>query len=173
MKVASLVALLALAACKPDPSKKAAAGSDQPASAPRAQSPRAPGARPELPDEAANGSDTAAQDHRSRLDTDGDGIITPEERQAARAQRAKRMHDRYDANHDGKLTPDELAAAGSNHRGPHFTDPAALDTDHNGEISADELQTGMREWRIEHRPRMNVGGDPVAGGSGADGSGAE
>jgi hypothetical protein len=63
------------------------------------------------------------------------------------------MRDRYDVNHDGKLTPDELAAAGSGQRGPHFTDPKALDTNGDGEISPDELQAGMRELRMQRHQR--------------------
>jgi hypothetical protein len=159
MKVVSLVAFLALAACKPDPATKpapaATPSAGQPAPARTKESP------PGLPDEA--GSDAPADiEHRSRLDKDGDGVVSPEERAAAKAERAKRMHDRYDTNHDGKLTPDELAAAGSGHRGPRFDDPAALDTDHNGEISADELQQGMRDWRIEHRHQATGGGSGSA-----------
>jgi len=164
MKVASLAAFLALAACKPDPATKPAPA-EIPAGQPAAHAHAQAGeAKPELPDE--TGSDAPAEiEHHARLDKDGDGVVSPEERAAAKAERAKRMHDRYDTNHDGKLTPDELAAAsgsGSGHRGPHFDDPAALDTDHNGEISPDELQQGMRDWRAEHRRGAMGGGSGSA-----------
>lgn len=166
MKVASLAAFLALAACKPDPATKPAPAeipAGQPAAHAHAQ---ANEAKPELPGDEAGSSDAPADiEHHSRLDKDGDGVVSPEERAAAKVERAKRMHDRYDTNHDGKLTPDELATAagsGSGHRGPHFDDPAALDTDHNGEISPDELQQGMRDWRAEHRRGAMGGGSGSA-----------
>lgn len=80
------------------------------------------------------------------LDTNKDGIISPEERQA----RLKPMIERFDQNGDGKLTPDELA---SSDRRMGFDDPTAIDTDKNGEISLSELDAAVTQRREEMRAR--------------------
>ena len=51
----------------------------------------------------------ADESMKAKLDTDGDGKISPEERLAARKARADSMRTKLDANGDGKLSPDELA----------------------------------------------------------------
>ena len=58
------------------------------------------------------------------------------------------MHARLDADGDGKLTPAELANAPGR---MHFDDPAALDTNHDGDISADELAAAMQARRDQRR----------------------
>jgi len=158
MKVVSLVLLGSLVACKPDPTPKPAEGSALPA-APFGHD-HARGQAPALPPPGQEGSAEAEEaPHRPSMDKDGDGVVSPEEREAARAERAKRMRDRFDANHDGKLTPEELAAADANRRGPHFDDPKALDTNNDGEISPDELQAGIRELRMQRRGQMMRGSE--------------
>jgi hypothetical protein len=162
MKLVSLALVAALASCKPD-SKPNPAPSPSPseqAPAPRAHT---PGARPSLPSEAVDNGprpELPGVDNRRRIDTDGDGVVSPEEREAARAARAQRMQERLDANHDGKVTPDELAAAGSASHGPRFADPKAVDTNNDGEISPEELQQALverrRQWRAS---RLNHGSD--------------
>jgi hypothetical protein len=86
----------------------------------------------------------------ARLDTDGDGAISDEERAAAMRERLANVRARLDSDGDGKLTPAELANA----RGRmHFDDPA-IDTNHDGDISADELAAALKarrdEWRGDH-----------------------
>jgi hypothetical protein len=160
MKVAPLLLVASLAACKPSSSAKPAAGSAAPAPAPVAHD-RAPGPAPALPppDQQGEAEEPAPpENRRPSLDKNGDGVISPEEREQAREERATRMRDRLDLNHDGKLTPDEVAATGSSHRGPQFDDPKALDTNNDGEISPDELQAGMRELRAQRRGRLMNGG---------------
>lgn len=86
------------------------------------------------------------------FDRNGDGVLTPEEL----PQRMQAMFARADGNKDGKLTPTEIremaAHAGSpnGHRltagqatGMMRRDPVlnALDADHDGVISASEIQT--------------------------------
>jgi hypothetical protein len=162
MKLVSLALVAALASCKPD-------GKPNPAPSPSEQAPapaphrHAPGAPPALPSEGADNGprpELPGVDHRRRIDTDGDGVVSPEEREAARAARAQRMQERLDANHDGKVTPDELAAAGSASHGPRFADPKAVDTNNDGEISPEELQEALaqrrRQWRAS---RLNHGSD--------------
>jgi Ca2+-binding EF-hand superfamily protein len=98
----------------------------------------------------------------ARMDKDGDGKISDEERAAAMKERTDRMRQRLDTNGDGKLTPDEL----SNTKGRmKFDDPAALDTNHDGDISADELQAGMEARREQMRDQRMK--DRAANGSGA------
>ncbi len=84
----------------------------------------------------------------AKLDTNGDGVVSDEERAAGIHKRAEAMHAKLDANGDGKLTPDELGAAKGRMK---FDDPAALDTNHDGDISADELAAAMKsrwdKWR--------------------------
>lgn len=87
---------------------------------------------------------------KEMLDTNKDGVVSPEEQ----AQRAKPLFDRLDANADGKLTPDEIA---SSDRRMGFDDPAAIDTDKNGEISLGELNAANMERRQRMRERWRGG----------------
>ena len=80
------------------------------------------------------------------LDTNKDGVVSPEERQARLAP----MIDRFDGNNDGKLTVEELAASD---RRMGFDDPGAVDTDKNGEISLAELDAAITARREERRAR--------------------
>lgn len=84
-----------------------------------------------------------------RLDKDGDGKISDEERAAAIKERMDGMRARLDTDGDGKLTPAELAAARGNRL--RMEDPAALDTNHDGDISSDELAAGMKARRDARR----------------------
>ena len=164
---------LALGACKTTDSTPQPAPSE-PAPTPTVRSARpAPAlpapALPTAPAESADGSDrpTPADrgwrgDRMARMDKDGDGKISDEEREAAMKERSERMRQRYDTNGDGKLTPEELAATKGRMK---FDDPAALDTNHDGDISADELQAGIQarrqELRSEHmKDRLDRARDP-------------
>jgi len=86
----------------------------------------------------------------ARLDTDGDGVVSGAERDAAMKERMVNMRSRLDTDGDGKVSPEELARGRGRMR---FDDPAALDTNHDGDISADELAAGFRarreQWRNE------------------------
>jgi hypothetical protein len=77
------------------------------------------------------------------------------------------MVKRLDTNGDGKLTPDELAA-GDRRMG--FDDPAAVDTDHNGEISLSELDAAVTQRRNEMRARWRGRNGGSAQGVGSAGS---
>lgn len=101
-----------------------------------------------------------------RLDTNKDGVVSDEERQA----RMEPMRKRLDADGDGKLTPDELA---SSERRMGFDDPAALDTNKDGDISLAELETAVTARREQMRDRWRGRGPRGGGGWGsAGGSGA-
>lgn len=94
---------------------------------------------------------------KERLDTNKDGVISADER----AERARPVFDRLDENQDGKLTPDELSKS---NRRMSFDDPAALDTDHNGDISLGELEAAMTARRQQMREKWR-GGRPRQVGS--------
>jgi hypothetical protein len=151
MKRIALLLTLA-AACKttdsapqPQPADPTPTTRAQPRTAPSlaVPAPLAEGSdRPSLPDEGRHG------DRMARMDTDGDGKISPEEREAAMKERVAKMRTRLDTNGDGKLTPDELANGKGRMK---FEDPAALDTNKDGDISADELEAGMKARRDEMR----------------------
>ena len=81
------------------------------------------------------------------LDRNGDGILTKDEI----PERMQGLFSRIDVNHDGKLTPDEIRSSATSQGGPvgrpqHTGDATrmdpilgALDTDHDGIISAAEI----------------------------------
>jgi hypothetical protein len=101
----------------------------------------------------------------ARLDANGDGVVSGEERDAAMHERMTNMRTRLDTNGDGKVSPDEMAGARGRMR---FDDPAALDTNHDGDISADELAAGFRARREQWRgTRPGPGPSPVAPGDGS------
>jgi hypothetical protein len=79
------------------------------------------------------------------------------------------MHDRLDKNGDGKLTPDELANAEPEpgHRAMHFDDPVAIDTNHDGVISVDELEAAMQAQREKMRATWRGRHGDGSGGSNA------
>jgi hypothetical protein len=94
-----------------------------------------------------------------KLDTNHDGVVSPEEH----AERVKPMRDRLDQNGDGKLTPDEMAAS---ERRMGFDDPATLDTNKDGEISLKELDTAMIARRQQMKEKWI--GRHGGGGMGSD-----
>jgi hypothetical protein len=128
-------------------------------------------ARPRLPDdgEPRDWSDPATREEmramrdqrrkerEAQLDTNKDGVLSPEEK----AQRVAPMLKRMDANGDGKLTPEELS---SSDRRMGFDDPAAVDTDKNGEISLVELEAAVTARREKMREKWKGRGRTGLGG---------
>jgi hypothetical protein len=104
---------------------------------------------------------------KNRLDTDGDGKISPEERLAGRKARAESMRTKLDTNGDGRLTPDELAKSENARMIHRLGDPAKLDTNGDGDISADELSLGMAKGR-NHGGVRRGGDDDDAGSAAGD-----
>jgi hypothetical protein len=163
------IALAFAAGCKTD-ATSAQQPAAQPAATPPARTadpaakPTEPGPQarpaPALPDETAQdtGGSGDWRDRRARMDKDGDGVVSDDERAAAMHGRAETMRKRLDANGDGKLTPDELATVRGRMR---FDDPAALDTNHDGDISADELAAAMKARADARRNRRAGSGDPA------------
>lgn len=103
--------------------------------------------------------DNAREERRKRmdatLDTNHDGVVSAEERQA----RLKPMFERLDANGDGKLTLDELSQSTGR---MSFSDPAAVDTNKDGVISMDELDAAVTAKRDQMRARWRGrGGDSL------------
>lgn len=172
MKRIALLLLVVASACKttdsapqPQPTADPAAAPARVASrpAPRLAAPTPLGSdTPALPDE-------GGRHHGGRMakmDTDGDGKISDEEREAAMKDRSAKMRSRLDTNGDGKLTPDELANAKGRMK---FDDPTALDTNNDGDISADELEAGMTARRDEMRAQRLLDGRGGRGGRGSGG----
>jgi type IV secretory pathway VirB10-like protein len=124
------------------------------AAAPRGDRPRLPDLDeprdwrdPELREERRKRREERRKEREAMLDTDGDGVVSDEERR----QRFLPMHDRLDVDGDGKLTTAELEKSG---RG---FDVAAVDANGDGVISLEELEAAMRARREEGRSRWRGG----------------
>jgi Ca2+-binding EF-hand superfamily protein len=81
-------------------------------------------------------------DRLRAADTNGDGMISLQEAQAALPRLAKHF-DQVDANHDGQVTADEMRAARAKRHNAMFD---RLDTNKDGVISRDEFNA-----RPQHR----------------------
>jgi len=68
-------------------------------------------------------------------DTNGDGLISKAEAQAA-LPRLYKHFDQIDANHDGQVSPEELRAAHQQMKNAMFD---RIDANHDGVISRDEF----------------------------------
>jgi len=77
--------------------------------------------------------------NRGVEDTDGDGVISADERADAVEKRMAEMKARADKNGDGKLTVAEVGES----RMRRF-DAAAADTNKDGTITVEELETAMQ-----------------------------
>lgn len=150
--------------CKTDPPAGANGSAAGEAPATKARSAKIdlkPMAPPSLPADDQPAKDPDWRERRKdRLDTDGDGKVSDEERAAAMKQRMGRLHDRLDTDGDGKVSPAELANAPGRFK---FDDPAAIDTNHDGDISVDELAAAVKARRDARRAAR-------AAGSGAPGA---
>jgi hypothetical protein len=166
MKQLTLAAVLVLAvACKTEASSPASApaGGAEPASKARSakidikpvqpappanpdDEPRLTTDDPTLRNPAARGEWRKRRE--AKLDTNGDGVISEDERTAAMRERITDMRTRLDSNSDGKLSPAELTSAPGRMR---FDNPAAVDANNDGDISADELAAAMKARREQRR----------------------
>lgn len=157
--ILALTAALALTAgCKKD---------EPAAPAPSSDTAKQPVAKPALADPAQAGSDG---DGRARRGRNG-GPMSDEERAAMMKQRAETMRKRLDTDGDGKLTPAELAAAGRGRM--RFDDPAAIDTNHDGDISSDELAAAMKARFEQRRAQRAGSGSADGTGDGEGMGGGE
>jgi hypothetical protein len=155
--ILALTAALAVAAgCKKD---EPAAPAAPPAGADKTPVVREKPEPPGDPAQPAPGGDGEHIQRGEQIDQSGSGVVSEEERAKMLAGRAEMLRKRLDTDGDGKLTPAELGAA----RGRmHFDDPASLDTNHDGDISVDELVVAMKA-RADLRRARHAG----SGGSGA------
>ena len=102
----------------------------------------------------------------AQFDTDGDGKINQEERKLARHKRAEDMRKQADADNNGKVTADEIAKSNFKR-----LEPESLDTNKDGDISADEIEAALesrnkawgggrfRDGKFAPRPSKSVGAD--------------
>ncbi len=81
----------------------------------------------------------------SEADTDGDGALSREEREAFRAARREAILAEFDVDGDGELSAEERQAARDAKRAERF---AELDTDGDERLSADEVADNCR---LAHR----------------------
>jgi Ca2+-binding EF-hand superfamily protein len=116
-----------------------------------------------------------------KWDTNGDGVVTKEEAQAASADNLSKRFDQMDLNKDGQLTPDEISkahdmrrtamrekfaeqfkSADKNGDGGLSKEEAAampriaehfdeLDTNKDGIVTQEELQAHHQHWRGRHQ----------------------
>jgi hypothetical protein len=161
MKQFTIVAALVLAvACKTDATsqKKAAPTGDdtsakartgtievkpaQPApTAPAVPAPSTESTEPPPASEPPPSDNPMPARRDAHLDTNGDGVVSAEEREAGLQERAANLHQRFDRDGDGKFSLDELMSSRVRRR---FSDPLALDTNNDGDISVEELAAGLR-----------------------------
>jgi EF hand domain-containing protein len=106
--------------------------------------------RPSL-DEGSAGSDTPTDDRDARrrdrlaeMDTNGDGVISDDERKAAMAKRAEALYKRLDTDGDGKVSLEELKNSTFRR-----LDPETVDANHDGNITMDELQKALELQRAQ------------------------
>lgn len=82
-----------------------------------------------------------------KVDTNGDGVISHEEAQAAANARVEKEFATYDLNHDGQITQDEIATVREQRRAAMQAKFDArfkqADTNGDGQLSKDEVQAGM------------------------------
>ena len=110
-------------------------------------------------DERAARVERRMEEMKKRMDLDGDGTVSDEEVATARRDRAQNMFGRLDADGDGKLTVAEIGDS----RMRRF-DAAAADTNKDGTITVEELETAMQSsapgpWgRRRDRMRGSDGG---------------
>jgi hypothetical protein len=162
--ILALTTALALAAgCKKD---------EPAAPAPSSETAKQPGVKPGPADPAQAGSDN---DGRARRGRNGEPM-TDEDRTARMKHRVERLRKRLDTDGDGKLTPAELTAAAASSQ-MRFDDPAAIDTNPDGDISADELAVAMKA-RFDQARAQRAGsgkadgtgdGEGMGGGEGSGG----
>jgi hypothetical protein len=75
-----------------------------------------------------------------KMDTDGDGQISDEERKAARTKRAEDMRKRLDLDSDGKVSVDEISKSTFRR-----FDPEKVDANKDGNVTLDEIEAAMAE----------------------------
>ena len=166
--LAALASLSLAAACKSDD----AGGSTSP------QQPGPATAAAPAPDDGAGGAGGAdgpggarggdmearRAKRMQKFDTDGDGKLSREERQAMIGQMIDRRMHRLDADGDGKLSRQEVAPGAGGRFVQHLS--AEFDqADQNRDqfLSRDELDKAMRRFRAQRRAeRQQAGGAPSA-----------
>ena len=92
------------------------------------------------------------REHLAAADTNGDGVLAPEELRAHFEARRTERRAQMDTNHDGTISPEEFAAAREARMSARF---ARLDT--NGDGVATAAEVGPERWA--HVGRADANGD--------------
>jgi Ca2+-binding EF-hand superfamily protein len=81
------------------------------------------------------------------FDTNGDGVVTKDEAQAAATAHVDKVFAELDTNHDGQITQDEVDAAriarGAEMEAKFQARFKQADSNGDGQLSKDEVQAGM------------------------------
>lgn len=94
-----------------------------------------------------------------KLDTNGDGVVTYAEAEAAGAERFLEHFDSIDANGNGEVTREEVKAHHQQRREAQKAKVKAADTDGNKAISYDEASTAGLDRLVENFDRLDSNGD--------------
>lgn len=100
--------------------------------------------------------DAAHDKHFKEMDTNGDGQLSPDEMRAGHKammeQGKNKRFDEADANHDGALTREEAKKMPMVSK--HFDE---LDTNKDGKITREELDAAMEKMRKKHDKKQPSG----------------
>ncbi len=100
--------------------------------------------------------DAAHDKHFKEMDTNGDGKLSPDEMKAGHQkmmEQGKNKHfDEADANHDGALTREE--AKNMPMLSKHFDE---VDTNKDGKVTREELDAAMEKMRKKHDEKPHSG----------------
>jgi Ca2+-binding EF-hand superfamily protein len=91
-----------------------------------------------------------------QLDTDGDGVLSQEERAVARKKRHEKRLKELDADGDGRVSEAERAAARNKRQGKHLEE---FDTDGDGKISEAERAAARNKRQGKHLEGFDTDGD--------------
>lgn len=94
-----------------------------------------------------------------KLDTDGNGVVTLAEAEAAGAERLLEHFSEIDSDGSGEVTREEMRSHHEDRRQANREKVKSADTDENGAISYDEASTAGLEKLVEHFDRLDSNGD--------------
>ena len=94
-----------------------------------------------------------------KLDTDGDGLVTLAEAEAAGAKRLIEHFNEIDSDSSGDITREEMQSHHQRRRQAQREKVQSADTDGNGAISYDEASRAGLDKLVEHFDRLDLNSD--------------